>query len=47
MLGVIEEEGNMGVGGGHNGPLYALESLSLLDSGLSLPLRNPLTGLDK
>lgn len=47
MLGVIEEEGAMGVGSGYNGPLYALDSLSLLDSGLPLPVHKPPTGLDK
>lgn len=47
MLGVIEEEGAMGVGSGYNGPLCALDSLSLLDFGLPLPVRKPPTGLDK
>lgn len=36
-----------GGGSGHNGPLYVLESLSLLDSGLLLPFCHPPTGLDK
>lgn len=44
MLRVGEEEGDRE---GHNGPLCAPDSLSLLDSGLPLPLCHPPTGLYK
>lgn len=47
MLGVVEEEGDIWGGGGHNGPLCTLASLSLLDSGLPLSSQNPPTGMDK